>query len=123
MRVLVPGRSDVGAVYYAGRRLYGRLFRHGVRIWEWHKSVLHSKCAVIDDQWSTVGTYNLDYRSWYFNLEVNVAVESEQVAQSMRSRFELDISESSELDRRRWDFRPLMDRFFEYFYYMFRKLL
>ncbi|MDH5493139.1 MAG: phospholipase D-like domain-containing protein [Myxococcales bacterium] len=64
VRVLLPGQSDLPAVRFASRRLYSRLIRRGVRIFEWSGSVLHSKTAVVDGVWCTVGTYNLDYRSF-----------------------------------------------------------
>lgn len=123
VRVLLPGEGDVLAIYYASRRLYAWLMRHGVKIYEWQRTVLHSKSAVIDGSWSTVGTYNLDHRSWRFNLEVNVAVTDRAVGQAMKSRFEQDLEHSVLVDRNNWRFRPLSERLVESFFYLFRKLL
>ncbi|MDW8361500.1 MAG: phospholipase D-like domain-containing protein [Myxococcales bacterium] len=123
VRVLVPGRSDVAAVQWAGRALYGELLERGVQIHEWHPNVLHCKNAVIDDVWCTVGTYNLDYRSWRLNLEVNVAVEDEAVARRLRERMERDLDEAMPIRLEDWRFRPLGDRLLERFFHAFRKLL
>ena len=84
VRVIVPKVSDVPAVDYAGRRLFDWLLSRGVILYQWDRSVLHAKTAVIDDAWCTIGTYNLDYRSWRLNLEVNAAIEDAGVARAMR---------------------------------------
>ena len=123
VRVLVPGRSDVAAVYWAGRRLYGGLLRAGVRIYQWQRTILHAKTAVIDQHFCTVGSYNLDYRSWRSNLEVNVAIDDPALGATMARRFEDDLAEAVALDGRDWAFRPLSHRLLEWFLYLFRKLL
>ncbi len=122
VRVVLPFTSDVPAVTYATRKLYGRLLRQGVALYEWGQSILHSKIAVVDD-WCTVGTHNLDYRSWIYNLEINVTVEDPAVASKLQARIERDISESVRVDPRTWQYRPLFDRLLEEFFYRFRRLL
>jgi cardiolipin synthase len=123
VRILVPNESDVFAVYYATRNLYTRLIRQGIQVFEWVGTVLHAKTAVVDGVWCTVGTFNLDYRSWRFNLEVNVAVEDRRVAGAMRERFILDLEKSKKIELSTWRFRPLSERVLEWFFYLFRKLL
>lgn len=123
VKVLVPGESDVAAVYHAGRRPYERLMRAGIELYEWHGTVLHAKSAVIDRHWCTVGTYNMDYRSWRKNLEVNVTVEDHGIGRAMAERFCADIARSRKLDLHDWRFRPLGNRLAELFFYRFRKLL
>ena len=123
MKVLVPGESDVPAVHFAARRLFGWLLKRGVELWEWKGTVLHAKTAVIDDRWCTVGTYNMDYRSWRTNLEVNVTVEDDGVASAMTRRFRADLTRSQRVDPHDWGFRPLSERLLEQFFYLFRKLL
>jgi cardiolipin synthase len=123
VKVLLPGESDVTAVYYAGRRLYEWLLDRGVELYEWQGTVLHAKTAVIDDRWCTVGTYNMDYRSWRSNLEVNVSVEDAGVAGAMSERFRADIARAVPVKADDWRFRPLSERVLEHFFYLFRKLL
>jgi cardiolipin synthase len=123
VRVLVPGLSDIAAVYFATRHLYEDLVGRGVRIFEWHGTVLHSKTAVIDGNWCTVGTYNLDYRSWRFNLEVTAAVEDGAVGAAVERQFIEDLRSAQEVDVHHFRFRPLLERMAERFFYLFRKLL
>jgi cardiolipin synthase len=123
VRILLPGISDVELVRYAGRAVWGGLLRHGVKIYEWQRSVLHAKTAVIDGVWSTVGTFNLDYRSLLSNLEINVAVLDEAFGEVMERAFERDLAESLEVDAQAFFFRPLSERLLEYGLYQFRKLL
>lgn len=123
VRVLVPGESDLLAVFHASRRLYDFLLRNGIKIYEWQRSVLHSKSAVIDGRWCTVGTYNLDHRSWRFNLEITVAVEDVEVAKAMERRYVQDLAHALPVDLHDWRFRPVSARMAEHFFYLFRKLL
>jgi cardiolipin synthase len=123
VRVLLPGESDVPLVQYASRHLYGWLMRHGISIFELQSTVLHSKSAVIDDCWSTVGTYNLDYLSWRYNLEINVTVEDGSFARAMRSQFERDLSQASAVIPERWAYRSVGERLLERVFFLFRRFL
>ena len=68
VRVLLPSESDVPIVKHASRAMWGGLMKAGVRLFEWQPSILHSKSAVIDGRWSTIGSFNLDYQSLRQNL-------------------------------------------------------
>jgi cardiolipin synthase len=123
VRVIVPGESDVPAVRHAAQRLYGRLLRAGIQLYEWQGSILHSKTAVVDGRWCTVGTYNLDSRSLRFNLEVVAAVEDAAVAGAMEDRFNEDLLHTNPISYERWRRRPLYVRMLDSFFYRFRRLL
>jgi cardiolipin synthase len=123
VRVLLPGTSDVPAVWWAGRALYGWLMKRGIRLFEWQPTILHAKSAVVDDYWSTVGTYNLDYLSWRTNLEINVAVQDQGLAAAMKSRFLEDLSHAVEVEPRAWGYRPLANRLLERLFFTFRRFL
>jgi len=123
VRVLLPVESDVPAVQYATRRLYGTLLRSGVQLFEWGQSILHSKTAVVDGAWCTVGSHNLDYRSWIYNLELNVMVEDKAVAGALERRMIADMETSGRVDLRTWLFRPLGQRILEELFYLLRRFL
>jgi cardiolipin synthase A/B len=123
VRVILPGESDVPIVRYASRAMWSGLMRRGVRIFEWIPSILHSKSAVVDGRWSTVGTFNLDYLSLRNNLEVNVAVLDESFGELMEESFRNDLEQCREVDPHEFIFRPLGDRLLEFVLYRFRKLL
>lgn len=121
VRVLVAGQSDVRAVYFASRFLYARLLHSGVALYEWTKTVFHGKTAVIDGTWSTIGSYNIDHRSWRLNLEINVAIDGGEVGEAMRGRFLADIAQSTKVELSQFRFRAVHERVLEWFYYLFRK--
>jgi len=123
VRVIVPGESDVLAVRHAARKLYGRLLEAGIQLYEWQGSILHSKTAVIDGRWCTVGTYNLDSRSLRFNLEVVAAVEDAAVAGAMEDRFNEDLEHTTPVSYEEWRRRPLHVRMLDDFFYRFHRLL
>lgn len=102
--------SDVPWVGYAGRAILGKLIRRNISIYEWQDKVLHSKTAVVDSKWATVGSYNLDYRSLLHNLEVNAGVLDDKFADQMSRMFAEDLQKSrlvtlEELKSRTWTAR------------------
>jgi cardiolipin synthase len=123
VRVLLPGKSDIEIVRLASRAMYERLMDAGVRLFELNVNVLHAKTAVIDGSWSTIGTFNLDYRSVRTNLEVNVSVFDESFGKLMEQSFLRDLEQSSEVDPEHFRLRSLSERLIESTLYGFRSLL
>ncbi|MBI5623553.1 MAG: cardiolipin synthase ClsB [Elusimicrobia bacterium] len=120
VRILVPGRSDVPAVWYASRRRYDLLLRRGIRIFEWKGPMLHSKAVVVDRRWCSVGSYNLDHRSLLHNLEVNLHAADPVLAGDLAARLDSDIALSAEITLDSWRERPLTDKAVERALYLFR---
>lgn len=89
--------SDVKIVAMASRALYSEMLSHGVRLFEYPRSMLHSKVAVIDDAWAIVSSYNLDHRSLRHNLEAGVLIVNKPFAVAMRDQILKDITESREV--------------------------
>lgn len=86
--LLLQGRPDMVWVKRASELLYQHLMRAGVRIYEYNERPLHGKIAVVDDQWATVGSSNLDPTSLSLNLEANVVVRDEAFARHVRERID-----------------------------------
>jgi len=84
--------------------------------------MLHSKTAIIDDRFTTVGSYNLDERSRRKNLEVNLAVEDRAFARYVRAWFERDLANATAIDVTTWRERSLTRRGFEWAAFALRKL-
>jgi cardiolipin synthase len=120
VRVMVPARGDILPVQLASQALYGSLMRAGVKVFLWQQAVLHAKTAVIDDEWSTVGSFNIDHRSWAMNLEVNVNAMGPEFAGQLRQVFESDQRACEELSPVKWRRRPILLRLLEGFFYLFR---
>lgn len=114
VRILVPGFSDSSAVIHASRSRYGRLLKKGVRIYEATNSVLHAKTAVIDGIWSTVGSSNLDSRSFLHNDEVNAVVVGTEFGAQLESQFFDDIEHAKSIRYDEWRKRPVKDRILEF---------
>lgn len=72
--LLLQGRSDHPLLHYAVRALYGALLHEGIRVFEYRKSFLHAKVAVVDGVWATVGSSNIDPFSLVLAKEANVVV-------------------------------------------------
>lgn len=92
VRVVVPQNGDVPLVQWALEATLERLTKRGVEAWAYRDGVLHSKTAVVDDDLVTIGSYNLDARSFRYNLEVNVAVRSTEFASIVRRAIDSDIT-------------------------------
>lgn len=109
--LILPSVSDSSLVLNAGRSHYGELLRHGVRIHERQAALLHAKTAVIDGVWSTIGSTNLDWRSFLHNQELNAVVLGEGFGERMRAAFERDLAASTPITLEQWQERSLADRF------------
>lgn len=110
---LVPGVIDHNLVRQASRASFGRLLRAGVEIHEYRAALLHSKTMVIDGVWATVGSANLDNRSFALNDELNIVLYHEGVAARLEQIFADDLRYAQRLTYDDWAHRPLGDRLFE----------
>ncbi|WP_431052856.1 phospholipase D-like domain-containing protein [Roseateles sp. L2-2] len=121
VQLILPSRSDFGPVMHAGRSHYERMLKAGVRIHELQDAVLHAKTAVIDGVVSTVGSSNMDWRSFVHNNEVNAVVLGEDFGGAMTRMFERDRTASKTIELQRWQDRGLWQRGKEYFSRMFEQ--
>lgn len=110
VRLVLPGVSDHGLVMHAGRAFYEPLLAGGVRIFQLQVAVLHAKTAVIDGAWSTIGSANIDRRSFIHNYELNVVVIDPAFGRDMENAFNEDLRSSKEVTLEEWRDRPWADR-------------
>ena len=82
--LLLQGRVEYVLLHYASRALYGPLLDAGVEIYEYHKSFLHCKVAVIDRRWATVGSSNIDPFSLMLSREANLVIDDARFSQNLR---------------------------------------
>ena len=114
VKLVLPGVSDHGLVMHAGRAFYEALLAGGVRIFQLQVAVLHAKTAVIDGTWSTIGSANIDRRSFIHNYELNVVILDPAFGRDMESAFSEDLRDSKEVTLEQWRQRPLSDRIKEW---------
>ena len=123
VQLILPGITDAGLLKYAARQRYSRLMRAGVEIHEYQGNVLHAKTAVIDGRWSTVGSANLDYRSFFHNDEANAFFVCGRLGARMDAVFEDDLRRSHRIEPARWKTRGWKSRLLEAFAGSIRWLL
>lgn len=123
VKLILPSHSDSAVVFHAGRSHYSTLLNSGVKIYERAGELLHSKTAVIDGVWSTVGSTNLDWRSFLDNDEINAVILGREFAQKMLVMFARDLAASQAIDLESWERRPLSFRFKEWMARVWGRLL
>lgn len=94
-------------MFHAGHGYYDQLLRAGVKIYERHGVILHSKTALIDGVWATVGSTNLDWRSFLHNHELNAVVLGREFGGQVQAMFDKDLAESDAITLEQWEHRPL----------------
>jgi cardiolipin synthase len=83
------------------------LLRAGVKIYERQGALLHSKTALIDGVWATVGSTNLDWRSFLHNQELNAVVLGQAFGEQVQAMFDQDLAQSDAVKLEAWQRRPL----------------
>ena len=107
VKIILPGKTDSGLIFHAGRSFYNDLLKSGVEIYERSDALLHAKTALIDGVWSTVGSTNLDWRSFLHNDEVNAVVLGTAFGAQMNTMFEKDLAASRRITLESWRDRPI----------------
>ncbi len=111
--VLVPGKIDHNLVRQASRAEFGRLLKAGIEIYEYRAALLHSKTMVIDGVWGTVGSTNMDNRSFALNDELNVIFYNSDVAKKLEQIFHDDLAHSRPVTYEAWRKRGPKERLLE----------
>jgi cardiolipin synthase len=104
--LMLPARSDVPIAACAARAVYAPLLRAGIEILEYQPRMLHAKTIVIDDDWATLGTANLDHRSFFINDELNAVFRDRDVVAALADRFARDRADCVRIEPARWQLRP-----------------
>ncbi len=113
VRLLVPSKSDVPIAQWAAHALYASLTSAGVRIYEYLPRMMHAKTVVIDQRWATVGSANLDYRSFFINYELLLTTTAPDDCERLSQQFCEDMSASRPVVGDSWSKRAWTNRFFE----------
>ncbi len=122
--LLLQGMYDHLLEHYGSRALYGNFLDAGIEIYEYHKSFLHAKVAVIDDHWATVGSSNIDPFSLLLSLEGNVVVDNKEftatLTQSLKRSMEND---GQRILRENWRQQPAWLRIMSWLCYGLLRLM
>jgi cardiolipin synthase A/B len=110
VKIILPGHTDSALVFHAGRSYYTSMLEGGIEIYERSDKLLHSKTVLIDGVWSSVGSSNLDWRSFLHNDEVVAIVLGTEFGNQMLKMFEKDLAASQKITLDEWRSRPFLLR-------------
>ncbi|MBS2968390.1 cardiolipin synthase [Metabacillus sp. KIGAM252] len=115
VRLLVPKRPDKKLVFYASRSYFAELMEAGAQIYEYEKGFMHSKIVIVDYELASIGTANMDMRSFHLNFEVNAFLYRTDSTVTLVEEYEKDLLESKKLDMEDFVKRSFFQRVFESF--------
>ena len=98
--LLLPYESNRPLTQLVARAAYASLMDSGIKIFEFEPRFLHAKIIVIDDNWSTIGSSNLDYRSFFVNYEINLVSSRPDFALQLGENLAADMERSIQITRR-----------------------
>jgi len=107
--LLLPGAIDNNIVRQASRSQFGELLEAGIEIYEYQAGLLHAKTMTVDGIWATIGSTNLDTRSFVLNDEVNAVVYHNEVVGKLEKVFADDLTYSKKIDLEEWRNRGYLD--------------
>src|SRR5690554_4197546 len=113
VRILMPEKTDSLIPHWSSYSYIEELLEAGVRIYFYRAGFLHSKYLIVDDNFSTVGTTNLDFRSFETNFEVNAFIYDQGFTATLRKYFRTDLTNSREIKLSEWRKRPWHSKFRE----------
>jgi len=123
IHVMIPKRSDNFFVDGATYSFVKDLLNYGIRVYLYSAGFIHTKCLVIDDFLTIVGSANMDVRSFELSFETNAFIYDENSAMKAKDIFLKDRDDSQEVFRSEWKKRPVLRRFFESVMRLFTPLL
>lgn len=113
VRIMLPSKRDHFFVYWATQSYLENLLACGIKVYMYDEGFLHAKTLVVDGKAASVGTANLDIRSFKLNFEMNAFLYNQEVAERLVSIFEKDMESCHLLTLERYKQRPLLSRFKE----------
>lgn len=119
IKVLVPMQSDILGIKFAMQGFYSALLKRGCQIYEYTPSILHAKVLIVDN-WASIGSTNLDYRSIFYNLEADIVLQNPENVMLVKEQFLNDLRNSKQIHLSEWKKRPWYHRVLQRFFLIFR---
>lgn len=114
VEIIVPGyNTDEKIVRRASRSRWGELLKHGVKIYEYQPTMYHTKLLIVDDLWVSIGSSNLDDRSFRLNDEANLNVLDPRFAAEQTRIFNEDLLRAKPITYDAWLHRPAIEQLLE----------
>ena len=121
VKILLPNRSDIFGLKFATESFYHALLAFKVEIYEFGPTMLHAKILIVDD-WVSVGSFNLDFRSIFYNLETSAILSEFSNIEIIEKQFAEDIKTSTKIELHSWKERSWMHRGLEKFFLLFHQV-
>jgi cardiolipin synthase A/B len=121
--LLVPHHIEIPIVYHVAESYFGKALLSRIRVFKYGQQNLHSKTIIIDDRWATMGSLNLDYLSFYRNLEANLIITDPAPVMELKQHFLADLEGSRELVYDMWENRSLWQKITGYAGRLFKKFM
>jgi len=97
VKIILPAKPDHQIVFWGSRSYYTELLLSGVRIFEYQKGFIHAKVLIVDGEIVSIGTANMDMRSFNQNFELNAMLYAKDIAAVAEKQFQNDLAESKEV--------------------------
>lgn len=123
VRLLVPEVSDSAFVDYGQHSYFSMAMKAGIKIYMYKGSMMHAKTAIIDEEWATAGSFNLDNLSASFNSEVNIAAFDAEFIGELKKHFFEDLQQCKQLDYEKWRQRPFKNKILEFLTWPFHGVM
>jgi cardiolipin synthase len=106
VRMLLPEQADAKLVHWSSFSYIGQLLDAGIKVYLYHKGYTHSKLMMVDDAFCSIGTANMDIRSFDQNFEINALIYDQRITVAMRNIFMNDIKDLKYINLDDWEKRP-----------------
>lgn len=123
VRLLIPDESDSWIAKHATNSYLQRLFDANIRVYRYTKGFIHAKTMVVDNVFSTIGTSNIDYRSFKINFEINAVIYDKQTSQELKTYFYEDLKNAKEMISEDWQHRSNIEKLKEAYCKLWAPLL
>ncbi|MCM3676023.1 cardiolipin synthase [Peribacillus simplex] len=123
VRLMVPAINDGFLTQYGSRSYFGELLQFGVEVYSYNKGFLHQKLIIVDGDMASIGTANMDMRSFHLNFEVNVFLMGSRTIDDLVTHYKEDMMDSDKLDPIGYNNRGLLERSKESFARLFSNVL
>jgi len=106
IRLVTQGICKTPITNHASQHIFGKFLKAGVEVYQMHHRELHAKVMVVDDIYSSIGTFNFDALSFEANLELNLSILDPENTLVLKDQFEKDVDKCKRLTLAEWEARP-----------------